>query len=65
MYNWLSKECFPEFLQWLSGLRPPCFLHEDSGSIPGLTQWIKDLSLLQALAKSQMWLGSLVAVAVV
>ena len=34
------------------------------GSIPGLTQWVKDLALLQAERRSQMWLGSGVAVAV-
>ena len=30
---------------WLSGLRRPCSLCEDVGSIPGLAQWIKDLVL--------------------
>ena len=34
---------------WLSGLRTQHSLHEDVGLIPGLTQWIKDLALPQAM----------------
>jgi len=38
-----------EFLLWLSGLRNYQSVHEDAGSIPGLTQ-DKDLALPQAAA---------------
>ena len=35
---------------WLSKLRTQCSPGEDSGSIPNLAQWAKDLALLQAAA---------------
>ena len=35
---------------WLSGLRTQHSVHEDVGLIRGLTQWVKDLALLQAEA---------------
>ena len=53
---------FHEFPLWLSRLRTPRCFCEDSGSIPSLTQWIKDLVLLQCW--SQMRLGSFVAMPV-
>ena len=39
-----------EFPLWLSRLRTPHSAHEDVGLIFGLTQWVKDLALLQVVA---------------
>ena len=59
---------------WLSGLRPQLVIHEDMGSIPGLTQWIKGSSVTSScgvghrysLALVLLWLWCrLVAIALI
>ena len=37
-----------EFLLWLSRLKTQYIVCDDTDSIPGLIQWVKDLALLQA-----------------
>ena len=48
---WILKEQSKEFLLWLSRLKTRYGVHDDTGSIPGLTQWVKDLALPQAKAQ--------------
>ena len=47
----LSKMQDLEFPLWLSGLRTQHCLCEDTGSVPGLTQQVKDPALHQAVAE--------------
>ena len=49
---------------WLSGLPPQHSIHEDASLVLGLARWVKKPALLQAVGRSQMRLGSGIAVAV-
>ena len=44
----ISKESTGKFPWWLRGVENPNSIHEDGGSIPDLTRWVKDPALLQA-----------------
>ena len=59
------RKSMTEFLLGLSRLRTQHNLHEDAGLIPGPTPLVKDPALSQLLQRSQIWLRSGVAAAVV
>ena len=46
-----------------SAVTKPTSMHEETGSTPGLAQWIEDPALLWLQCRSQTWLRSDVAVA--
>ena len=45
----LIKSCSVGVPYVAKQLKNPTRIHEDVGSIPGLTQWLKDLALLWAV----------------
>ena len=62
--NCSANRGFQEFPLWLSEFRTQHCLCENAGSIPGLTQWVKDPVLPQLECRLQTWLRSGVAMAV-
>ena len=48
--SYILKDINSQFLLWLNGLRTQHSACENAGLITGLTQWVKDLVFLQAVA---------------
>ena len=47
--TWKALKKDEQVSLWLSGLRTCHSVHEDASSTPGLTQWVKDPVLQQAV----------------
>ena len=53
--NYFLLEKNREFPLWHSGLRTQYRVHEDVGSVPGLTQWVRIWHCYKLQCRSQMW----------